>query len=82
MSLGFNLLKILKKKYGSRQQIDRSFRGNDMTFVTDEEGNPVQLYIGKRREDGSIKGERYTRVLKKGPDGIVQKDHWDLKGKC
>ena len=40
------------------------FRGNDITFKTDEKGNPVLLFIGKANAEGKIKGNRYTRVLK------------------
>jgi hypothetical protein len=34
-----------------------------------------------RSTKGKIKGQRYTRNLKRDKDGAVIKDHWDLKGK-
>jgi hypothetical protein len=40
------------------------------------------LFFGKRREDGTIKGERYARTLKHDKDGRLFKDHWELKGKA
>ncbi|UOQ73284.1 hypothetical protein [Hymenobacter cellulosilyticus] len=58
------------------------FKGHDITFVTNEHGEPVLLFIGKRRPDGIIAGERYTRTIKRQPDGVaVKSSHWDLKGK-
>lgn len=32
--------------------------------------------------DGKIKGERFVRTLKKDKQGVIVKDHWDLKGKA
>ncbi len=33
-------------------------------------------------DKGTIKGERYSRVLKKDRDGKILNDHWELKGKA
>jgi len=76
------LLKILHKHYEPSCVIDKKFKGLDMTFKTDKEGNPVILFIGKRQENGMITGGRFTRTLIKDKDGKVLKDHWDLKGKA
>ena len=82
MKLSDALQKLLSKRYEPSSMIDMQFKGNDVSFKTDEEGNAVLLFIGTRDKEGSIKGERYARVLKKDRDGKVFKDHWELKGKA
>jgi len=82
MKLNEDLLKILSKIYAKSTLIDSSYKRNDISFKTDADGNPVLFFIGKRREDGTIKGERYARTLKYDKDGQVIKDHWELKGKA
>ena len=67
--------------YEPSTMINMRFKGNDVSFKTDEEGNPILLFIGKKREDGMIKGDRYARRLLKDTNGVVIKDHWDYKGK-
>jgi hypothetical protein len=62
--------------------VEMKFKGSDVTFKTDEEGNAILLFIGKTLPNGKIKGMRYTRVLRKDANGVVVKDHWDLKGKA
>ena len=62
--------------------INMRFKGNDVSFKTDAEGNPVLLFIGKRDETGNIKGDRFSRTLKRDESGAIIKDHWDLKGKA
>jgi hypothetical protein len=81
MKLSGELQKLLSKRYEPSSMIDMQFKGNDVSFKTDEEGNPVLLFIGTRKQDGNIKGERYARTLKKDREGKVFKDHWELKGK-
>lgn len=61
--------------------VEMKFKGKDLSFKTDEEGNPVVLFIGKALPDGKIKGERYTRTLVRNAQGFFIKDHWDLKGR-
>jgi hypothetical protein len=56
-------------------------RGYDLALKTDEEGNPILLFIGKANKEGIIKGDRYARRLLKNKDGKILKDHWDYKGK-
>jgi hypothetical protein len=53
-----------------------------LSFRTDEDGNAILLFIGKKTEAGTIKGERYARTLKKDREGKIFKDHWELKGKA
>jgi len=81
MKLNEDLVKILSKIYEPSAMIENQFRGKDTLFKTDEQGNPILLFIGKRTESGSIKGERYARTLKYDREGKVIKDHWELKGK-
>lgn len=48
--LNADLIKKLCKKYTPSSLIDMQFRGADITFKTDDEGNPVLLFTGKRKE--------------------------------
>lgn len=82
MKLGPEILKLLNKKYAPSTTIDSEFHRYDITFKTDAEGNPIQLFIGKRNEKGNVVGERFARNLKYDPEGKVLKDHWDRKGPC
>jgi hypothetical protein len=82
MPLHQDLQKKLTLRYEPSAMIDMRFKGNDVSFKTDEEGNPVLLFIGKRTEKGSVKGERYARTLKRDREGKIFKDHWELKGKA
>jgi hypothetical protein len=82
MPLSTDLEKKLEKQYEAAARIDDTFRGKDISFVTNDHGDPITLFIGKRKEDGSIQGERYVRRLQYGPDNTtILKSHWDLKGK-
>jgi hypothetical protein len=81
MKLSEELQKLLSKRYEPSSLIDMRFKGNDVSFKTDEEGNPVLLFIGARNSEGNIKGERYARTLKKDREGKIFKDHWELKGR-
>jgi hypothetical protein len=82
MKLGDELLKKLNKKYEPSAMVNISFRRYDLAVKTDEEGNPIVLFIGKEKENGNIKGDRYARRLLKDKDGKIIKDHWDYKGKA
>ena len=82
MPLHRELDKKLSKTFAPSARLDDVFKGYDITFVTNENGEPVTLFFGKRRPDGQIAGERYTRTIKRAPDGIgVKSSHWDLRGK-
>jgi hypothetical protein len=81
MSLSPPLLKKLAQRYTPDSLLDFRWRGQDLTIKTDEDGNAILLFIGKRMEDGKIRGERYARRLLLDSNGTVVKDHWDEKGK-
>lgn len=82
MKLSEGLITKLSKTYEPAAMVNMHYNGKDLSFKTDKEGNPILLFIGKQDEAGNIKGERYTRILKKDAAGNVIKDHWDLKGKA
>jgi hypothetical protein len=82
MALGPKLTEKLNKVFTPESRLDQHYNGKDLTIITNEEGEPVTLFIGKRQEDGSISGERYVRKIIRDPKtGKVQRSHWDLKGK-
>lgn len=80
MALGPVLLKLLSKKYEANTFIEKRFQRYDLGFKTDEEGNPVVLFMGKKESSGKIRGQRYARRLVKDNNGTIIKDHWDDKG--
>lgn len=82
MKIGTELQKKLSKTYEPSSMVEMTFKGNDLAFKTDPNGNPVLLFIGRKTESGTIRGERYTRTLKRDASGAIIKDHWDLKGKA
>jgi len=82
MKLGESFLKILNKQYEPSAMIETSIKGYDLAFKTDEDGNPILLFMGKRDENGTVKGDRYARTLKYDRAGNKIKDHWELKGKA
>lgn len=81
MKIGDALLKKLNKKYEASSMVALKFRGYDLAMKTDEDGNPIVLFIGKADKEGRIKGDRYARRLLKDAQGNILKDHWDYKGK-
>ena len=82
MPLHRALDKKLSKMYEPSTSIDDVFKGYDITFVTNEHGEPVTLFFGKRRPDGLIAGERYSRTIKRHPGSQeVKSSHWDNHGK-
>lgn len=82
MPLNPKLMKVLDKTYQPQERYDQKLLGKDITFVTNEHGEPVTLFIGQRREDGSISGERYVRRILRAPGSQeIQKSHWENKGK-
>jgi hypothetical protein len=82
MGLSEHLQSKLGKPYQPSSLVNMKYKGNDVTIKTDEDGNAVLVFIGKRTESGHIKGERYARTLKKDNAGNIIKDHWELKGKA
>ncbi|WP_201982007.1 hypothetical protein [Hymenobacter rubidus] len=82
MPLHPELHKKLSKTFEPKTSFDDVFKGYDITFVTNEHGEPVTLYFGKRRPDGRIVGERFTRTIKRVPGSMeVKSSHWDNQGK-
>ena len=81
MKLGNELLKKLSRKYEPSAMVTLAFRHYDLAVKTNEESDPILVFMGKLREDGSIKGDRFARRLLKDKDEKLIKDHWDYKGK-
>lgn len=81
MPLRPELEKKLGKPFPPDSRVDETYRGKDLTIMTNENGEAVTLFIGKRSEGGSIKGERYVRQITRNDDGSIRKSHWDCKGK-
>jgi hypothetical protein len=82
MAISEDLQKKLAKRFDTSSMIEMKYKGYDLSFKTDEEGNAILLFIGKKTEQGTIRGERYARTLKKDREGKIFKDHWELKGKA
>lgn len=82
MKLSDPLIKKLNQKQLPCTMIEMVYKGNDLSVKTDENGNAILLFIGKRNADGNIKGERYARTLKYDRNGQLIKDHWELKGRA
>lgn len=82
MKLSEGLLAKLGKTYEPSAMIQQQYNGKDLAFKTDADGRPILLFVGRRDEDGSIKGDRYARTLKTDREGKIIKDHWERKGKA
>jgi hypothetical protein len=81
MKLGPQLLQLLNKPYEPSALIETTFQRYDLAFKTDEDGKPILLFMGKKDEQGKIKGVRFARRLVTDNSGQIIKDHWDNKGK-
>jgi hypothetical protein len=82
MGLQAKLEEKLNKIYEPSSRIDDTFKGNAITFITNEHGEAITLFIGKRRPDGAITGERYVRrIQRQEGSNTIKKSHWELKGK-
>ncbi len=82
MSFGEELLKKINKKFEPSSSVSLRYRSYDLVLITDKEGNAIQLFMGKAKENGAIKGDRYARTLKYDREGKLIKDHWERKGKA
>lgn len=80
MKLGEEILKRINKKFEPSTMVKLKFKAYDIALKTDENGNAVQAFIGKEKENGNIKGERFTRTLVFDGEGKIIKNHWDRKG--
>jgi hypothetical protein len=82
MSLGSDIIKKLNRKFEPSSTAQFRYRTNDVVVQSDEEGNAIRAFIGKANDEGIVKGDRYSRVLKKDKEGKLIKDHWERKGKA
>lgn len=82
MALSDDLIKKLKQKFEASTTIQFRYRTNDVVVQSDEEGNAIRAFIGKENDEGIIKGDRYSRILKRNKEGNIIKDHWERKGKA
>lgn len=82
MKLGDPILKIINKIYDPSAMISLTFKRYDLALKTDDKGRGIMLFIGKKKENGDIAGERYARRLKEDDTGQLLKDHWEHKGKA
>lgn len=82
MKLNEGLIKQLSKTFEPKSMQSMKYKGNDIAFKTDDEGNPVLLFIGKADANGNIKGSRFVRIFIKDQHGKIIKDHWEMKGKA
>jgi hypothetical protein len=82
MSLKPGLLKKLAQLYPPNELVQFQFKGLSAAVRIGPDGRAWQLFLGKLDPNGRIRGERYVRTYKEGPDGKVIKDHWDLKGRA
>jgi hypothetical protein len=82
MSLGTDIIKKLNRKFEPSSTTQFRYRTNDVVVQSDEDGNAIRAFIGKANDEGIVKGDRYSRVLKKDKEGKLIKDHWERKGKA
>jgi len=82
MALSDVIIKKLQRKFEPSTTTQFRYRSNDIVVQSDENGNAIRVFIGHANDKGIIRGERYTRVLKKDKDGKIIKDHWERKGKA
>lgn len=78
---GKTLEALMKKNYTPSTRVDMSFKGKELTILTNENGDPITLFIGKRRPNGDIAGDMYSRRIKKIENGQIKESHWDNQGK-
>lgn len=81
MPLSKVILKKINQKFEPDTWINLQLRNYDIALKTDAEGIAVQMFIGKMKENGMIKGERYARKIIRDKEGNIIKQHWDRKGK-
>lgn len=80
-NMSAELVNKLNKKYAPGARIDDVFRGKEITFLTNNLGEPITLYIGKRNAQGQISGECFFRRIKKRVEGEIKESHWNNQGK-
>lgn len=80
MKISEDLMKKINKPYEPSSMISFRYRSNDIALQTDNEGRAIRMFIGKLKEDGRIKGDRFSRTIIKDRDGHILKDYWEQKG--
>ncbi len=55
MELSEDLQKKLARKFEPASMVEMKFKDYDILFKTDEEGNAILLFVGKKTELGTIK---------------------------
>lgn len=72
----------LNLTYEAFTKIQDVFRDNEITFITNKQGEAITLFIGKRREDGLFIADRFVRTIKR-MDGSpkIKYSYWEFKGK-
>jgi hypothetical protein len=82
MKINEDLVKLLNKEYKPSSLVHLKFKEKEIAIKTDKNGNAILAFVGRKNENGNIKGERYARTFKYDKDGKIIKDHWELKGKA
>lgn len=82
MKPGPDLLKIINRLYEPSAMVSLQFKKYDLDLKTNEQGHAILMFIGQRNEQGLISGHRYARTLLMNKEGLIIKDHWELKGKA
>ena len=82
MKLADRLIKKINAKFEPSTMVSTRFGQNDIVLRTDQEGNAIQMFIGKMNQEGMIKGDRYSRSIIKDREGKIIKDYWERKGKA
>jgi len=82
MPLCDDIIKKLLRRFEPYSTTQFRYRSNDIVVQSDEQGNAIRIFIGKANDKGIIKGDRYSRILKRDKEGNVIKDHWERKGKA
>jgi hypothetical protein len=82
MALNKKIEIYLQKVFTPDARLHEKLLGSDITIVTNNFGEAVTLFIGKRRPDNNITGERYVRRIIRKPNSLeILRSHWELKGK-
>jgi hypothetical protein len=79
--LGKTLVGLMNKLYQPEAKIDGIYKDKDLTFITNDVGEPMTLFIGKRKENGNIAGYMYTRQVRRLKQGLIVESHWENQGK-
>lgn len=82
MKLGEALLKKINAVQERAALVRLRFRDQDVVVRTDEEGQAVQVFLGRADTEGRIRGDRFSRTIVKDREGKVIKDYWERKGKA